>query len=313
MSLFKNLSLLISCVVLITVMSCNTDQGITPQSTGMTVNKAVPGEGFPAAGDQVVAVKNESGVITGYYFSNDPQTIFPIGKIEVQKLNTRSSSIVSLVGDMDNFGYGGTDNPPCEFYDLSGPEDVGVFDRELAGGDEEDNWTHDFTADPNYCSGFEATTVTVEIPEKFSDYNISDISIDGNVLDFAVSDFTYCNAAAVRTFTFTGAAAAFANDGVINITFTENGDDVALDWSRVTVEGECNIIIDGCDSGVLNHVFEDGSTMLGLILACAENTNNHGEFVSCVSALTNAWKRAGLITGAQKGAIMSCAAEADLP
>jgi hypothetical protein len=39
-------------------------------------------------------------------------------------------------------------------------------------------------------------------------------------------------------------------------------------------------------------------------------TTNRGKFASCVSALTNQWKRAGLITGAQKDAIMGCAAKA---
>jgi hypothetical protein len=38
-----------------------------------------------------------------------------------------------------------------------------------------------------------------------------------------------------------------------------------------------------------------------------------GEFVRCVSNLANDWKEAGLITGAQKGAIMSCAAHASIP
>lgn len=63
-----------------------------------------------------------------------------------------------------------------------------------------------------------------------------------------------------------------------------------------------------CDSAVENHLFADGSTMMDLILQCADNASNHGQFVSCVSLLTNTWKEAGLITGAQKGLIMSCAA-----
>ena len=73
------------------------------------------------------------------------------------------------------------------------------------------------------------------------------------------------------------------------------------------------IIIDGCDSGVEDYEFEDGSTMMDLILECAENAGNHGEFVSCVAHLTNTWKKAGLITGAQKDTIMNCAGGADLP
>jgi hypothetical protein len=41
--------------------------------------------------------------------------------------------------------------------------------------------------------------------------------------------------------------------------------------------------------------------------------SNHGQFVSCVSHMTNDLKKAGTITGQQKGAIQSCAAQADIP
>ena len=35
---------------------------------------------------------------------------------------------------------------------------------------------------------------------------------------------------------------------------------------------------------------------------------NHGAFVSCVADLTNSLKKAGALSGQQKGAIQSCAA-----
>jgi hypothetical protein len=76
---------------------------------------------------------------------------------------------------------------------------------------------------------------------------------------------------------------------------------------------EQTIIIDGCDSGVENFLFEDGCTMSDLISGCAEGANNHGKFVSCVSHLTNDWKSQKLISGKEKGAIQSCAAQADIP
>lgn len=40
---------------------------------------------------------------------------------------------------------------------------------------------------------------------------------------------------------------------------------------------------------------------------------NHGQFVSCVAHATNALKKAKMITGQQKGQIMSAAAQADIP
>lgn len=84
----------------------------------------------------------------------------------------------------------------------------------------------------------------------------------------------------------------------------------------ITVTGipDCvtEIIIDGCETGVIDQMV-GGQLMSQWIADCAETATNHGEFVSCVSALANTWKVAGLITGAQKGAIVSCAAQSDLP
>ena len=76
-----------------------------------------------------------------------------------------------------------------------------------------------------------------------------------------------------------------------------------------------NVVIDGCDSGVANvFVSSDGcSTMSDLIGDCADNANNHGQFVSCVTSLSNGWKKDGLISGSQKGAIQSCASGSNLP
>ncbi len=69
------------------------------------------------------------------------------------------------------------------------------------------------------------------------------------------------------------------------------------------------IIIDSCNSGVLNVIFEGGCTMSDLIAQCSVEAKNHGQFVSCVAHLTNEWKSAGYISGAEKGAIQSCAAK----
>jgi uncharacterized repeat protein (TIGR01451 family) len=76
---------------------------------------------------------------------------------------------------------------------------------------------------------------------------------------------------------------------------------------------EQTIIIDGCDSGVGNLLFEDGCTMSDLIFGCADGAKNHGKFVTCVSHLTNDWAKQKLISGKEKGSIKSCAAQADIP
>lgn len=68
------------------------------------------------------------------------------------------------------------------------------------------------------------------------------------------------------------------------------------------------IVIGTCDSGVANHHFGDGTWFADLIGAAKTSARNHGQFVNAVSSLTNGWKSAGLITGRQQGAIVSCAA-----
>ena len=91
---------------------------------------------------------------------------------------------------------------------------------------------------------------------------------------------------------------------------------VSVDGEVFTIEpGESwdhHVIIRGCDSGVVNEAYE-GQYISQWIDDCASNAKNHGKFVSCVAKLTNKLKKTGLITGAEKGAIQSCAAHADIP
>lgn len=73
------------------------------------------------------------------------------------------------------------------------------------------------------------------------------------------------------------------------------------------------VVVDGCDSGVPNTFFANGCTISDLIAKCAAGAGNHGAFASCVTHLTNDLKKAGIISGAQKGAIQSCAGGAGIP
>jgi hypothetical protein len=74
------------------------------------------------------------------------------------------------------------------------------------------------------------------------------------------------------------------------------------------------IVIDGCDTGVTDREDEgNGSLISGLIADCANDPKNHGEYVSCIANITNQLKEAGTISGEEKGAIQSCAAQAKLP
>ena len=73
------------------------------------------------------------------------------------------------------------------------------------------------------------------------------------------------------------------------------------------------IVIDGCDTGVPNIDLSCGNSMYDMIANCAVGATNHGGFVSCVAHLTNVWKKARLITGDQKDAIMDCAGSSNIP
>lgn len=69
------------------------------------------------------------------------------------------------------------------------------------------------------------------------------------------------------------------------------------------------VVIDGTDTGVPNKVLADGSTFNDLIGLAAAGSSNHGEFVNAIAHLTNEWKKADCISGAEKSAIQSAAAE----
>jgi hypothetical protein len=74
------------------------------------------------------------------------------------------------------------------------------------------------------------------------------------------------------------------------------------------------IVIDGCDTGVADRKYEDnGGIISGLIEECTNELMNHEEYVSCVAKVTNQLKKAGTISGEEKGAIQSCAAQAKVP
>lgn len=98
-----------------------------------------------------------------------------------------------------------------------------------------------------------------------------------------------------------------------------NPNDADTDGDGVpNVEDECpnsdtsdTVIIGGCDSGVANLVLPSGCTVADLVAQAADGARNHGQFVSSVASLTNALKKAGLISGKDKGRIQSCAAKSN--
>jgi hypothetical protein len=68
------------------------------------------------------------------------------------------------------------------------------------------------------------------------------------------------------------------------------------------------VVIQSCVSTAPNTVFPDGCRTSDKVARCADGARNHGGFVSCVAQLGNDLKKAGIITGDQKGSLQSCAA-----
>jgi hypothetical protein len=91
-----------------------------------------------------------------------------------------------------------------------------------------------------------------------------------------------------------------------------DGVDSGVDCEPNSIQ-TATIVIDGIDTGVPNQMFDNGCTMSDLIADAAAASNNHGQFVNKVSTLANGWKKTGLITPAQKDAIVTAAGESDLP
>ena len=91
----------------------------------------------------------------------------------------------------------------------------------------------------------------------------------------------------------------------------KDGDSNSVEFT-ITVQSRGNIFIDNCDTGVEDRYY-NGQWISEMIEACAAGAADHGAFVSCVADLTNDLKKAGIISGAEKGAIQSCAAQADIP
>ena len=118
-----------------------------------------------------------------------------------------------------------------------------------------------------------------------------------------------------RAFDLTAALQALEGQSIC-VSFTEQDNlyyfNTTLDDVSFVVAA--NVTIGGCDTGVVDLVVtDDGRSITDLIEECAASATNHGGFVSCVAAVTNALKKAGVISGADKGRIQSCAAQANIP
>ena len=145
-----------------------------------------------------------------------------------------AATVTSLVGAEDNFGYGGTANPGCVFFDNAGSEDIingqKVFDNvSLANSGDVGPWTHTFD-----LTGLTATSAELQVREKFSDPGAgATITIDGQTQSFYANGTSTCGNAIVQTFAVPVADLA---GGHVDVTLHQNGDYIALDWSKLVIQ-----------------------------------------------------------------------------
>ena len=150
-------------------------------------------------------------------------------------------TIVDLVGDLDNFGFG-AGQVPCAFFDNSGPGDLEIFDAEPTSESEIDVWTHDLS-EFDIDEAPSLVVATLEIRETFSDPGedstlIVELSQDIS-FEAAGSDCSggcVCDFGTVQTFTTTTSDAAFLRDFAVVVQFYENEDDIGLDYSMLTLD-----------------------------------------------------------------------------
>jgi predicted extracellular nuclease len=101
------------------------------------------------------------------------------------------------------------------------------------------------------------------------------------------------------------------HDGVVLFVMSDNdGDGYADDADQCpTGDASATVVLNGCDSGAPNIAFAGGCTLADQINALHASAKNHGQFVSSVGKLLNDLMKSGQLTGDQKGAIQSCAAQ----
>jgi len=74
-----------------------------------------------------------------------------------------------------------------------------------------------------------------------------------------------------------------------------------------------SVVVNSCQTGVPHTLLRTGCTISDHIARCSANADNHGGLARCVADATDTLRRAGVITGQQKGAIQSCVANSGTP
>lgn len=106
------------------------------------------------------------------------------------------------------------------------------------------------------------------------------------------------------------AEAVSDHDGLVLFVMTDHDGDGYPDDADgcPTGDSRATVILGGCDSGAPNIAFGGGCTLADQINGLRGSAKNHGQFVASVGKLLDGLVKNGSLTGAQRGAIESCAA-----
>jgi hypothetical protein len=264
------------------------------------------------------------------------RTIAPVGNLEGQPI-----SAVGLEWEADNVGWNSSltfDDSSAAGWHVPVPRDVSV----LGGTSTNNIWSDgDDLSSGNTPVYFRKTFVLnlqptfasfgTSIPNDFSNLADDDVQIyingqpvyddqDGVATQIPVTDVTRFlhpgpNLIAAKAHDSFGLEEHFSL--VLSITGNEtdnDGDGVPNDKDECPdSDVRTTVTIDGCNAGVTNTLFPNGCTISDLVESCSNGAGHHGQFVNCVSHLTNDLKNAGTISGQQKGAIKRCGARAQIP
>ena len=155
--------------------------------------------------------------------------------------------------------------------------------------------------------------LTVTAPERYSyvedgvaqvlDHSLTSQPLNPNVREL---DMVHANADAAFS-----SNPPSDHDGVVLFVMTDHdGDGYADDQDNCpTGDARPTVILNGCDSGAPNIAFPGGCTLADQINALHASAKNHGQFVASVGKLLGDLMKNGQLTGAQKGAIESCAGQ----